>query len=249
MTRQAFNPLSAPTLMVGAGALLFAAQVLGPRPGAETGLVLPHTVRLGSGTIYFQDATSFISRQITNNTLQFAASGSASQMSVSAAAFNLTLGSAGFVNLGSASNGGAASNQTINAVARGGNTGPGINLKVCAGTGSLSATPTVGGALDLQGGAGGTNQNGGPVNVCGGAKNGAGADGNVNLGFNGSATQGRVRVRNSAFYLHGYVESAGAPSATEFPLDGDLGVHKNTSTGAFALVYNAGGTIKSVALT
>lgn len=43
--------------------------------------------------------------------------------------------------------------------------------------------------------------------------------------------------------------STADPSTTEYPTDGDSGVHKNTTSGNLFYVYNDGGAIKKAALT
>lgn len=66
----------------------------------------------------------------------------------------------------------------------------------------------------------------------------------------GTGTSRAIRlVPAGAMMLRGlFASSAGAPTTTEFPTSGDWGLHKNTGTGTVSLVYNDGGTIKTVAL-
>ncbi len=49
--------------------------------------------------------------------------------------------------------------------------------------------------------------------------------------------------------LNGMSSSAADPSTTELPTSGDIGVHKNTTSGNVFLAVNDGGAIKKVQLT
>lgn len=106
-------------------------------------------------------------------------------------------------------------------------------------------------ALFLGGGAAwnlATNQAGGQAYLYGGAGSGTGAAGAVELGWSGSYVC-RVRVRNTILGLNGYTSSTAAATTTELPTSGDLGIHKNTTSGAVHLCFNDAGVIRSVQLT
>lgn len=49
--------------------------------------------------------------------------------------------------------------------------------------------------------------------------------------------------------LRGRTSSSADPTTTEYPSDGDYGIHKNTTSGSVFLAFNDGGTIRKAQLT
>lgn len=73
--------------------------------------------------------------------------------------------------------------------------------------------------------------------------------GEFNLGTVDFPFGGIFGVKVHADRLSQVIESAAAPTTTEFPTADDWGIHRNTVTGDITLAFNDGGTIVSTTLT
>jgi hypothetical protein len=97
---------------------------------------------------------------------------------------------------------------------------------------------------------------GGVWSWASGTLDGAGPDtgisraGAADLAFgSGTAGNATATLKFGNARCRGYTTTAAAATTTEYPTDKDWGVHRNSNTAAVHLVYNDGGTMKSVQLT
>lgn len=65
---------------------------------------------------------------------------------------------------------------------------------------------------------------------------------------NGTAGNATATLKFGGGRCRGLTSSAAGASTTEYPTDGDWGIHKNTTTGVSSLARNDGGAIKTAAM-
>jgi len=144
------------------------------------------------GTLYFGNTNHYIQAFDASNTMVFSASSGTTHLALSNGDLRV-YGTSPIIDTEQAS----VSSLTVKGQARGGNSGPGINVVVQGGTGSTSSTPREGGNVSIIGGnAGAGNKSGGNVFLYGGQGTGTlnNTNGSVILAHNGVTPVGVVGI-------------------------------------------------------